>query len=89
MNRSWALQQFEKYAWDKTDFGRKEVTRYMSCPGQATAYMIGRLAILKARRKAEKELGSDFNLKDFHYQVRINLLKFTKTLENKRTNKNK
>lgn len=69
MNRSWALQQFEKYAWDKTDFGRKEVTRYMSCPGQATAYMIGRLAILKARRKAEKELGSDFNLKDFHYQV--------------------
>lgn len=60
---------FEKYAWDKTDFPRKEVTRYMSCPGQATAYMIGRLKILEARRNAETQLGKDFDLKDFHYQV--------------------
>ena len=60
---------FEKFTWDKTDFGSKEITRYMSCPGQATAYMIGRLTILKAREKAQRELGTLFNLKDFHFQV--------------------
>ena len=67
--RNEALHMFEKYAWDKTDFAVKEVTRYQSCPGQATGYMIGRLTILELRRKAEQELGERFNLKDFHYQV--------------------
>ena len=70
-NRTWALDQFRKYTWDETDFGRKEITRYMSCPGQATAYMIGRLSILRARRRAETELKDAFNLKDFHYQVYV------------------
>lgn len=60
---------FEKFAWDKTDFALKELTRYQSCPGQATAYMIGRLTIVELRRKAEMELGDRFNLKDFHYQI--------------------
>lgn len=60
---------FEDYAWDTSDFAVKEVTRYQSDPGQATAYMLGRLELLKMRRKAEKELGSKFDLKEFHYQV--------------------
>jgi hypothetical protein len=60
---------FEDYAWDTSDFAVKEVTRYQSDPGQATAYMLGRLALIKLRKKAEKELGSKFSLKDFHYQV--------------------
>ena len=60
---------FEDYAWDTSDFAVKEVTRYQSDPGQATAYMIGRLEIIKMREKAGKILGSKFNLKDFHYQV--------------------
>lgn len=67
--RSWALEQFKKFALDESDFVRKEVTRYISAPGQATSYMIGRLAILNARRKAEKILGFRFDLKEFHYQV--------------------
>ena len=71
MNRTWALKQLEKYAWDTSDLSRKEITRYMSMPGQANAYMIGRLEILKSRRKAEKELGTLFNLKDFHFQVTL------------------
>ncbi len=60
---------FEDYTWDTGDFARKEIVRYMSDPGQAVAYMLGRLEIIKIRKKAEKELGSNFNLKDFHYQV--------------------
>lgn len=67
--RSWALEQFKKFALDESDFVWKEVTRYMSAPGQATSYMIGRLVILNARRKAEKSLGFRFDLKEFHYQV--------------------
>ena len=69
MNQTWALKQFDDFCWDTTDFAKKEINRYMSCPGQATGYMIGRLAIIEARKKAEKELGALFNLKDFHLQV--------------------
>lgn len=60
---------FEKYAWDTSDFAVKEVTRYQSDPGQATAYMLGRLALMKLRNKTEKALGEKFSLQDFHYQV--------------------
>ena len=60
---------FEDYAWDTSDFAVKEVTRYQSDPGQATAYMLGRLELIKMRNKAKKLLGSKFNLQDFHYQV--------------------
>ena len=48
---------------------RVQVTRYQGWPGQATAYMVGRLGILQARGKATSALGQKFNLKDFHYQV--------------------
>ena len=68
-SRTQALKMFEDYAWDTSDFAVKEVTRYQSDPGQATAYMLGRLELIKMRRKAEKSLGSKFSLKDFHYQV--------------------
>ncbi|KAK3744963.1 hypothetical protein QZH41_008490, partial [Actinostola sp. cb2023] len=51
-----ALKMFEDYAWDTSDFAVKEVTRYQSDPGQATAYMLGRLELIKMRRKAEKSL---------------------------------
>ena len=60
---------FEKYAWDTSDFAVKEVTRYQSDPGQATAYMLGRLALIELRNKTEVALGKNFSLKDFHYQV--------------------
>lgn len=42
------------------------IKRYLVMPGQATAYKIGQLKLLELRAKAESELGSDFNLADFH-----------------------
>ncbi|XP_020917030.1 uncharacterized protein LOC110254389 isoform X2 [Exaiptasia diaphana] len=69
MKRSEALEYFANYTWDTTDFAVKEVTRYQSDPGQATAYMLGRLELIKLRNMTEKELGSKFDLKEFHYQV--------------------
>lgn len=67
-----ALALFEQYAWDTTDKAYKDTVRYMSDPGQATAYMIGQLAIWGMRNKTEqkfKEAGVKFNEKEFHYQV--------------------
>jgi len=46
-----------------------EIERYMANPGQALSYKIGQLKILELRAKAEKELGSKFNIAQFHNQV--------------------
>lgn len=69
MKRDDAIKMFADYAWDESDFTKKEVTRYQNWAGQATAYMVGRLGILQARENASGSLGKKFNLKDFHYQV--------------------
>jgi len=46
-----------------------EIERYMAMPGQALSYKIGQLKIKELRAKAEKELGDQFNIKEFHNQV--------------------
>ena len=43
-----------------------EVSRYISLPGQATAYYIGYTKILELRQRAKDELGDQFDLKEFH-----------------------
>ena len=46
-----------------------EIDRYAVTPGQALAYMIGRLEIQRMRSDAEKSLGSTFDIKGFHDAV--------------------
>lgn len=69
LKRDEALYMFQKYLWDDSDIALKEVTRYQSAPGQATAYMIGQMHIIKLREYAKEKLGKAFNLKDFHLQL--------------------
>jgi uncharacterized protein (DUF885 family) len=44
----------------------KAIERYIVYPGQATAYMIGKLKIMELRDKAKAELGTGFDIRAFH-----------------------
>jgi len=44
----------------------KAIERYITTPGQATAYMIGKLKIMELRAKARAELGEEFDIRGFH-----------------------
>ncbi len=46
-----------------------EVDRYLTTPGQALAYKIGQLEILKLRQDSKRRLGSRFDIKTFHDAV--------------------
>ena len=45
---------------------RKAIERYIVYPGQATAYMIGKLKIMELREEARTALGEDFDIRGFH-----------------------
>ncbi|WP_421134055.1 DUF885 domain-containing protein [Alteromonas sp. A079] len=47
----------------------KAIERYIAMPGQATAYMIGKLKIMELREKAMTELGDKFDWAGFHDEI--------------------
>jgi len=71
--RGWTRDQAIQYMLDNSGLSRTEVVaeveRYIAIPGQALAYKIGQLTILRLRAEAEQALGERFDLREFHAQV--------------------
>ncbi|MBT4521176.1 MAG: DUF885 domain-containing protein [Halieaceae bacterium] len=44
----------------------KAIERYIAMPGQATAYLIGKLKIIELRAKAREALDEQFDIRQFH-----------------------
>lgn len=75
-HKRWSREQAIAYMREKTGMTEAEVTReierYVVLPGQATAYKIGQLALLRMRTEAERELGEKFDLRAFHELILLN-----------------
>jgi uncharacterized protein (DUF885 family) len=73
--KGWTREKAIEYLTANTAIGPSdavaEVERYIAIPGQALSYKIGELKLKELRARAEKALGSGFDLKEFHRQILI------------------
>jgi uncharacterized protein (DUF885 family) len=71
-DQGWTRQQVIDYmhANDVNDaLAQTETDRYIAWPGQALAYKMGQLTILKLRSEAKAQLGNQFDIKAFHDEI--------------------
>jgi uncharacterized protein (DUF885 family) len=68
-SRDQMVEYFHRYtAMDEPNV-QTEIDRYISWPGQALAYKLGQLEILKLRQEAKEGLGAKFDLRAFHDEI--------------------
>jgi uncharacterized protein (DUF885 family) len=68
-SRERMVEYFHRYtAMDEPNV-QSEVDRYIAWPGQALAYKLGQLEILRLRDEARQKLGARFDLRAFHDEV--------------------
>nr|WP_295923649.1 DUF885 domain-containing protein [uncultured Dyadobacter sp.] len=72
-SKGWTREQAIQYSLDHEAESEESITaeieRYMAGAGQAVSYKIGQLKIRELRSKAEKEMGSRFDIREFHKLV--------------------
>jgi uncharacterized protein (DUF885 family) len=68
--KGWTRDQVVEYMSSNTALSLHEINtetdRYISWPGQALSYKMGEIKIREMRKKAEEELGNQFDLRRFH-----------------------
>jgi uncharacterized protein (DUF885 family) len=71
--KGWTRERAIDFMLEQTALSRSnieaEVNRYITWPGQATAYKVGELRIRALRERAERRLGGRFDLRGFHDAV--------------------
>jgi uncharacterized protein (DUF885 family) len=71
--KKWTREQIVQFMRDHTSNAeagiQSETDRYIAWPGQALAYKVGQLTILRLREKAKHELSDKFDLRGFHDEV--------------------
>ena len=72
-HKKWTREEAIAYLVENTPNSEYDSTRaierYLVMPGQATAYLIGKLKIVELREAARAELGEQFDIRDFHDEV--------------------
>jgi uncharacterized protein (DUF885 family) len=72
-SKHWTREQMVQYFHDHSNIDetsvQSEVDRYIAWPGQALAYKTGQLKILELRNRAQKALGTKFDMRAFHDEV--------------------
>ena len=65
-SREKAIQYLQENTPNSENSCTKAIERYIVMPGQATAYKVGMIHILKMRAKAKEALGEKFDIRKFH-----------------------
>jgi len=72
-DKKWSREQAIAYLVANTPNSEndaiKAIERYIAMPGQATAYLVGKLKIMELRAKAQVALGDKFDFKGFHDEI--------------------
>lgn len=72
-HKRWTREQAIKYVEENSADAKggivKAIERYIVFPGQATAYMVGKLKIEELRERARAQLGDRFDIRGFHDAV--------------------
>jgi uncharacterized protein (DUF885 family) len=68
--KRWSREQATDYFLRTTGIargrGQNEIDRYTAWPGQALSYKIGHTVWLRLREQARAQLGTKFDLKEYH-----------------------
>lgn len=75
-HKKWSRDKAINYMMQQTGQAETEaiaeIERYMAWPGQALGYKLGMLKILELRHHAEKLMGEEFELSEFHDVMLLN-----------------
>jgi uncharacterized protein (DUF885 family) len=74
--KRWSREEAIDYMLENTGMAatdvESEIERYIVIPGQATAYKVGMMELLRLRDEAQRKLGDDFDIREFHDVVLMN-----------------